>query len=239
MGNLLSQVSEIVSSKLFVKLLLEFLPLGLFFIATDQYNIYIGTWVLMVATVISTALIWIFYKRVAIMALITAATGLVSGGMTIFLTDPMWVKLKPTIVSFFFGFILLFGLWIDRPLLKSLLGEDLNLTHQGWRVITYRWMWYFMFIAVLNEVVWRGADWWWQDVPRFADQAHAVHPADQFWAGFKAFGLMPITILYAALQLPLLKKFREDHSRPVGGADILTDGGGQTTAPIGVAKVAK
>jgi intracellular septation protein len=185
--------------KLIWKLILEFLPLGLFFVFTERYDVYVGTAVMMAATVVSMAIIYWIWRSVALMALITAATGLAFGAMTIYWTDPLFVKLKPTIVSFVFATILLVGLMANRPLLKPLLGEDLNLTEKGWRAITWRWMWYFVFIAFLNEAVWRGANLVWADSPA---------TATEFWAGFKAFGLMPITILYGLWQIPLVRRHR-------------------------------
>ena len=158
MSNFIEQIGSIVRSKLFVKLLLEFLPLGLFLIATDLYDIYVGSAVLGIATLVSMIVIWVVYRRLALMAIITGLTGLLAAGATVMLVDPMWVKLKPTIVSLLFGSILAVGLGLDRPLLRPLIGEDLNLTDRGWRAITWRWMGYFFFIALLNELVWRGAN---------------------------------------------------------------------------------
>ncbi|MEZ5922996.1 MAG: inner membrane-spanning protein YciB [Hyphomicrobiaceae bacterium] len=185
--------------KLIYKLVLEFLPLGLFFVFTERYDVYVGTAVMMGTTVISMAIIWWIWRSIALMALITAATGLLFGAMTIYWTDPLFVKLKPTIVGFLFASILLGGLMINKPLLKPLLGEDLNLTEKGWRAVTWRWMWYFIFVAFLNEAVWRGANLVWPDAPR---------TATEFWAAFKAFGLMPITILYGLWQIPLVRRHR-------------------------------
>ncbi|MEZ5773600.1 MAG: septation protein A [Hyphomicrobiaceae bacterium] len=180
--------------KLFIKLVLEFLPLGLFFIFTDRYDVYVGTAALMVATVICMGIIWIAYRQIAIMALITAATGLISGALTLYLTDPLYVKLKPTIVSLLFAAILYGGLMFRKALLKPLLGEDLHLTDIGWRLVTHRWGLYFLFIAVLNEAIWRNF-------------------SIEFWAGFKAFALTPLTVLYALSQVPLLRRHRT-HDAP-------------------------
>lgn len=175
--------------KLFLKLFLEFLPLGLFFVFTDIYDVYVGTTVLMIATVATTAAVWLIYHKLAWMALITAATGLLSGSLTLYFVDPVFVKLKPTIVSLFFAAILLGGLIVKKPLLKPLIGEDLHLTEEGWRVVTLRWALYFVFIAVLNEGIWRNF-------------------STEFWAGFKALALMPLTIMYALSQVPLLRQHR-------------------------------
>jgi intracellular septation protein len=177
--------------KLLTKLLLEFMPLGLFFIASTEYDIFVGTAILMVATVISLILTWWIFRQIAIMAIITAATGIISGGMTQILQDPMYVKLKPTIVSMFFASILLGGQIMRRPLFKALLGENLHLTDEGWRILTWLWFGYFLFITGLNEYIWRNY-------------------STEFWVAFKAFALMPMTVLFALPQMFFLKRYRTD-----------------------------
>jgi intracellular septation protein len=218
MKSMTGQIFAIVRSKLFIKLLLEFLPLGLFLIATDVYDIYVGSAVLGVATLISMALVWLVYRQLALMAIITGLTGLFAAGATVILVDPIWVKMKPTIVSFVFGTILAAGLAVNKPLLRPLIGADLNLTEEGWRTITWRWMAYFLFIAVLNEAVWRGAN----AANPTPHLPGVPHPADQIWATFKVIFLMPATIIYAAIQLPLLKRYRADPDLPMGGGDNLS-----------------
>jgi intracellular septation protein len=216
MPNIFNQIVSIIRSKLFVKLVLEFLPLGLFLVAVDWYDIYVGSAVLGVATLVSLVVIWFIYRRLALMAIITGVTGLIAAAGTVVMVDPMWVKLKPTIVSFIFGSILATGLVMGKPLLRPLIGEDLNLTDEGWRVITRRWMVYFFFIALLNEFVWRGAN-----VIYPGEHIPGVsHPADQLWATFKVVFLMPFSVLYAAFMLPLLTRYRDDKNKPMGGGDI-------------------
>ena len=204
------QILAIVRSKLFIKMLLEFLPLALFLIAVDVYNIYVGSAVLAVATLASMGIVWLIYRQLALMAIITGITGIVAASATFVMVDPMWVKLKPTIVSTVFATILATGLALDRPLLRPLIGEDLNLTNEGWKVITRRWMIYFFFVAALNEFVWRGSV-----------QLYGHTPlADQVWASFKVVFLMPFTVIYAAIMLPLLNRYRDDKSKPLGGGDM-------------------
>jgi intracellular septation protein len=177
------------SVKLAIKLVIEFMPLGLFFLASTHYDFWISTAVLMVATVISLLLTWWIFQQLALMALITAATSLVAGGTTLMLSDPKYVQMKPTIVGFIFAAILLTGLISERPLFKLLLGQNLHLNEEGWRVLTWIWFAYFVFISGLNEFIWRHYTW-------------------EFWAAFKAFGLMPMTVAYALPQMILLKKYR-------------------------------
>lgn len=174
--------------KLFVKLLLEFSPLGLFFLASTEYGFFTSTAVLMVATVISLIVTWRLFRQLALMAIITAATGLIAGAATLILVDQVYIQLKPTIVGLTFSSILIIGLIKDKPLFKLLLGENLYLTDEGWRLLTWLWLGYFLFITGLNEYIWR---------------THSF----AFWAGFKAFGLMPLTVIYAIPQIYLLKKY--------------------------------
>jgi intracellular septation protein len=177
------------SVKLAIKLVIEFMPLGLFFLASTHYGFWISTAVLMVATVISLLFTWWLFQQLALMAMITAATSLVAGGITLILSDPMYVQMKPTIVGFIFAAILLTGLLSNKPLFKILLGQNLHLNEEGWRVLTWLWFAYFIFISGLNEFIWRNYTW-------------------EFWAAFKAFGLMPMTVAYALPQMVLLKKYR-------------------------------
>lgn len=177
------------SVKLVIKLVIEFMPLGLFFLASTHYDFWVSTAVLMVTTVISLLLTWWLFRQLALMAIITAATGLVAGSITLVLSNPMYIQMKPTIVGFVFAAILLTGLISDRPLFKILLGQNLHLNEEGWRVLTWLWFAYFVFISGLNEFIWRNYTW-------------------ESWAAFKAFGLMPLTVAYALPQIFLVKKYR-------------------------------
>jgi intracellular septation protein len=187
------------STKLAIKVVLEFMPLGLFFLASTEYGFWVSTAVLMVATVVSLIVTWWLFQQLALMAIITAITSVVAGGVTLISDDPMYVQMKPTIVGFTFAAILMTGLVLDRPLFKVLLGQNLYLSEQGWRVLTYLWLAYFIFISGLNEFIWRNYSW-------------------EFWAAFKAFGLMPLTVVYALPQMALLRKYRLDDAEPLVGA---------------------
>ncbi len=176
------------STKLAIKLFLEFMPLGLFFLASTKYDFWVSTAVLMAATVVSLSATWWLFRQLALMAIITAVTSIVAGAITLDLNDPMYVQMKPTVVGAIFAVILLVGQILDKPLFKVLLGQNLLLTHKGWRVLTWVWFAYFVFITGLNEYIWRSYSW-------------------EFWAAFKAFGLMPMTIIYALPQMYLLKRY--------------------------------
>lgn len=165
------------------------MPLGLFFLASTEYGFWTSTAVLVVATVFSLALTWYLFRQLALMAVITAVTSVGAGSVTLIWDDPMYVQMKPTIVGGIFSVILLTALITNEPLFKILLGQNLMLNEQGWRVLTWLWLAYFIFISVLNEFIWRNYSW-------------------EFWAAFKAFGLMPLTVAYALPQMLLLKRYQ-------------------------------
>ena len=181
------------STRLVIKLVIEFLPLGLFFLVTTKYDFAVSTTVFMIATCVSLVVMWYLFHQLALMALITAATGLIAGAVTLGLHDPKYIQMKPTIVSSIFALILFTGLMFRKPLFKLLLGQSLHLTDEGWRVLTWVWFAYFLFIAGLNEYIWRTSTF-------------------EFWAAFKAFGLMPLTVLYAVPQMYLLKRYRPEEA---------------------------
>lgn len=175
--------------KLATKLAIEFMPLGLFFLASTEYDFWVSTAVLVVATIVSLALTWWLFQQLALMAIITAITSVGAGSVTLIWNDPMYVQMKPTIVGAIFSTILLTALISREPLFKILLGQNLLLNEEGWRVLTWLWLAYFIFISVLNEFIWRNYSW-------------------EFWAAFKAFGLMPMTVAYALPQMWLLKRYQ-------------------------------
>ncbi|NJM35590.1 MAG: septation protein IspZ [Rhodomicrobium sp.] len=201
------------SQKLVLKLVLEFMPLGLFFLASTKYDFFVSTAVMMVATVVSLVVTWQLFRQLALMAIITAVTSILAGGVTLIWDDPMYVQMKPTIVGFIFAAILGLALVLDKPLFKVLLGQNLHLTEEGWRVLTWLWFVYFIFISGLNEYIWRSYSW-------------------QFWAAFKAFGLMPMTIIYSIPQIYLMKRYRTE------GGELPFDFGKKKKTPAQSAKAA-
>jgi intracellular septation protein len=197
------------SQKLSIKLSLEFMPLGLFFLASTHYHFWISTAVLVVATVISLAATWWLFRQLALMAIITAVTSIGAGSVTLIWDDPMYVQMKPTIVGGIFSLILIVALVTREPLFKTLLGQNLKLNAEGWRVLTWLWLVYFIFISILNEYIWRNYTW-------------------EFWATFKAFGLMPMTVAYALPQMLLMKRYQPE---PDGGEDKTASPAKAATVP--------
>jgi intracellular septation protein len=170
-----------------LKLVLDIGPLVLFFAANSKFGIYAATGAFMAAVLIALVVSYVMTRHVAIMPLVTAGIVLVFGGLTIILHDDLFIKLKPTIIYVLFGGTLLVGLALDKPFLSIMFDQMFHLTAQGWRKLTWRWALFFLFLAVLNEIVWRTQ-------------------TTDFWVSFKLFGVVPLTFLFGALQYPLLVK---------------------------------
>jgi intracellular septation protein len=171
-----------------LKLVLDIGPLVLFFAANAKFGIFAATAVFMAAVLIALAITYYMTRHVAVMPVVTAIVVLVFGGLTLVLHDDLFIKLKPTIIYLLFGGVLLGGLLLDKPLLGTVLDSVFKLTDEGWRKLTWRWVWFFFALAVLNEVVWRTQ-------------------STDFWVNFKLFGVVPLTMLFGAAQYPLLVKY--------------------------------
>jgi intracellular septation protein len=195
-----------------IKMALELGPLVVFFIvnakgedilaafpALSQWftqPIIFATAVFMAAMVISLLLSWLLLRRIAVMPLVTGAVVLVFGGLTLYFQDATFIKMKPTIVNTLFGVTLLGGLAFGQSLLKYVFGEVYKLEPRGWTILTLRWGLFFILLAVMNEVVWRTQ-------------------STDFWVAFKVWATMPLTIIFAALQLPVLTKYAPRPIKPV------------------------
>jgi intracellular septation protein len=171
-----------------VKLLIDLGPLVVFFLTYSRAGIYWATGVLMVATIVALVASRIMLGRFSMAPAATAVLVVVFGGLTFWLDDPSFIKMKPTIINLLFAGILGFGVYTGRPLLKMFMGEALRLTDEGWHKMTVRWAVFFVAMAVLNEVVWRN----------FSESA---------WVNFKVFGILPLTFLFAMAQIGLIKRY--------------------------------
>src|SRR5659263_17448 len=171
-----------------LKLVLDIGPLVLFFAANAKFGIYAATGSFMVTVLIALAVSYVLTRHIAVMPLVTAAIVLVFGGLTLFLHDDLFIKLKPTIIYVLFGGTLLVGLALGKPLLGLLFESVFHLTEEGWRKLTWRWALFFLLLAVVNEIVWRTQ-------------------TTDFWVSFKLFGVVPLTFAFGALQYPLLVKY--------------------------------
>src|SRR5262245_27626091 len=136
-----------------LKLALELGPLVLFFAANARFGIFAGTAVFMVAILIALATSYALTRHLPIMAIVSAVIVTVFGGLTLLLHDETFIKVKPTIIYALFGVTLVAGLVFRKPLLELVFDSVFNLTEEGWRKLTVRWALFFLFMAVLNEIV--------------------------------------------------------------------------------------
>jgi intracellular septation protein len=190
-----------VSKEQLVKLLVELGPLLVFFLVNWQAGKYLddpkqaifwGTGTFIVATMVSLLASRILFGKLSVMPLVTGLFVVVFGGLTLWLQNDLFIKLKPTIVNSFFAAILLGGLAFGQSFLKYPFGDVFKLTEEGWRHLTVRWAMFFVVLAVLNEIVWRNF-------------------STDTWVSFKVFGIFPLTMAFGLAQIGLLKRY-EQHS---------------------------
>ncbi|MEA2903657.1 MAG: intracellular septation protein [Alphaproteobacteria bacterium] len=171
---------------LFAPLLAPFLPPEL--LTGEHAGIFTATAVFIPAILLALAIGYALTRHLPVMPVITAIVVLVFGGLTLFLQDEQFIKLKPTIIYVLFGGVLLGGLAFGKPLLGLVFDSMFHLTEEGWRKLTLRWALFFLALAVVNEIVWRTQ-------------------TTDVWVSFKVFGVVPLTFVFAALQYPLLQKY--------------------------------
>ena len=177
----------------------EYGPIAAFFIAYVGWGLMPATGALLGATLVALVLSFTIARRVPAMPLFTAAIVGVFGGLTLWLNDETFIKMKPTIVQALFAIVLLGGLALGRPLLKPLLGTVWPIDDIGWRRLTLRFGLFFALMAVLNEAVWRTQ-------------------STDVWVSFKVFGIMALTLAFALAQTPLITRHRlPDPPEPAKG----------------------
>ena len=171
------------------KLLIDIGPLAVFFIFYTRSGLQASILPFMVATVIAVLFSYILEKKIPIMPTVGAGIVLLFGGLTIYFDNDVFFKMKPTIINILFAIILYGGILINKPLLKYLLGAALKLEDMGWKILTQRWIGFFIALAILNEIVWRTQ-------------------STDVWVNFKVFGILPITFIFTMTQFPLIKKYQ-------------------------------
>ena len=181
-------MSETKQTPGWLRPVVEYGPIAAFLIAYSIADLFVATASIMVATALALAISFITERRIPMMPLITAGIIGVLGGLTLWLQDETFIKMKPTIIQVIIGTVLYSGLLTKRLFLKSLMGAAWHITDEGWRVLTVRFALFFFLMGALNEVVWRTQ-------------------STDLWVNFKVFGLMGLTIVFILTQLPLLKRF--------------------------------
>ena len=147
---------------------------------------------LIIATLAATGILYFLEKKIPKIPIIGAALVTVFGGLTLYFDDKIFFYMKPTIVNILFAGILFIGnFFLRKNLLKSLLETSIKLEDQGWEILNQRWTLFFIFLAILNELVWRTQ-------------------SEDFWVKFKVFGIIPITLIFTMFQINLINKYKKD-----------------------------
>ena len=169
------------------RLLLDLGPLFVFFLAFEFRGIFVATGIFMVAVLAALAVGWHLEKRLSPIPLITAVLVIIFGGLTLYLRNDVFIKMKPTVLYGFFGAVLLGGLSVNRLFIKYVFAQAFELDEPGWKKLTIRWGLFFLCLAVINESVWRNT-------------------STATWVSFKVWGIIPLIFLFALAQTPLVMK---------------------------------
>ena len=175
-----------------IKFLADFGPLLIFFTIyfSNENDLKAAIPPFIIATLIALAAVYLLEKKIPMVPLMSGIIITLFGGLTLYFDNKIFFYMKPTIINFLFAAVLIFGrFFTKKPLLKIFFKNTLNLKNEGWKKLSYRWIYFFIFVAILNEIVWRTQ-------------------SETFWVNFKVWGLLPISFLFAASQISLINQYK-------------------------------
>jgi len=175
-----------------IKLLADFGPLLIFFVIyfNNNNDLKIAIPPFIIATLVALAVVYFLEKRIPMVPLTGGILITLFGGLTLYFDNKIFFYMKPTIINLLFAAVLFFGkFFTKKPLLKKFFQNAFDLEDEGWKKLNYRWIGFFIFVAILNEIVWRTQ-------------------SEVFWVNFKVWGLLPISFIFAASQFPLINKYK-------------------------------
>ena len=175
-----------------IKFLSDFGPLLIFFVIyfKNNHDLKIAIPPFIVATIISLIAVYILEKKIPTIPLISGILITVFGGLTLYFNNKIFFYMKPTIINILFALVLFFGKYFTKKqLLKIFFQNSINLEDDGWEYLTQRWIYFFVFLALLNEIVWRTQ-------------------TEVFWINFKVWGLLIISFAFAMSQVPIINKYK-------------------------------
>ena len=175
-----------------IKLVADFGPLLVFFIIyfNNENDLKVAIPPFIIATLISLIVIYFLEKRIPMVPLAGGILITLFGGLTLYFDNKIFFYMKPTIINLLFAGVLFFGkFFTKKSLLKIFFQTAMDLENEGWKKLNDRWIVFFIFIAILNEIVWRTQ-------------------SEAFWVNFKVWGLLPISFLFAASQISLINKYK-------------------------------
>ena len=179
-------------NKPLIKIIADFGPLLIFFIIyfNNENDLKVAIPPFVVATLISLIVIYFLEKKISMVPLTGGILITLFGGLTLYFDNKIFFYMKPTIINVLFAGVLFFGkFFTEKPLLKMFFQNAFNLENEGWKKLNQRWILFFIFVAILNEIVWRTQ-------------------SEAFWVNFKVWGLLPISFVFAASQFPLINKYK-------------------------------
>ena len=179
-------------NKSFLKFIADFGPLLIFFIIyyKSGNDLSVAIPPLIIATIVAVVVVYFIEKKIPFVPLIGGIVISLFGGLTLYFNNPIFLYMKPTIINIIFGIILIFGkIFFNRNFLKFFFKTAFQLDEMGWNKLNFRWAYFFIFLAIINEIVWR------------------TQP-ETTWVNFKVWGMLPITFIFTALQLPLINKYK-------------------------------
>jgi len=175
-----------------VKVIADFGPLLIFFVIyfNNNNDLKIAIPPFIIATLVALAVVYFLEKRIPMVPLTGGILITLFGGLTLYFDNKIFFYMKPTIINLLFAAVLFFGkFFTKKPLLKKFFQNAFDLEDEGWKKLNYRWVGFFIFVAILNEIVWRTQ-------------------SEVFWVNFKVWGLLPISFIFAASQFPLINKYK-------------------------------
>jgi intracellular septation protein len=176
----------------FIKFATDFGPLLVFFTIyfKNEHNLKVAIPPFILATLLALIIVYTLEKKIPIVPLTSGILITLFGGLTLYFDNKIFFYMKPTIINILFAAILFFGKYFThQPLLKRLFNSSFALEDAGWKILNNRWIVFFLFVAFLNEIVWRTQ-------------------TEVFWVNFKVWGLLPISFIFAAAQISLINKYK-------------------------------
>ena len=179
-------------NKSFLKFITDFGPLLIFF--TIYYksgnNLTVAIPPLIIATLIAVIIMYFVEKKIPYVPLIGGVVISLFGGLNLYFDNPIFLYMKPTIVNIIFASILIISkIFFNKNFLKFFLQTAFQLDEIGWNKLNFRWAYFFIFLAILNEIVWR------------------TQP-ETTWVNFKVWGMLPITFIFTGSQIPLINRHK-------------------------------
>jgi len=175
-----------------IKFVADFGPLLIFFTIyfKNENDLRVAIPPFIIATLVALIVVYFLEKKIPMVPLTSGVLIALFGGLTLYFDNKIFFYMKPTIINLLFAAILFFGKYFtEKPLLQIFFQNSLKLQDEGWEKLSYRWIYFFIFVAILNELVWRTQ-------------------SEPFWINFKVWGLLPISFLFAVSQIPLINKYK-------------------------------